>query len=340
MNLPPELIQHILSFAPHETLRVCRLTGRSLHSLTTPLLFTSTRLEASSKSTDYINIAMSPHLHSCVRTIRITAIAPRRTLSRGEGRRLWTQFIHDLHYLSLFSNLQSLQLTFENHCITPLRRPRNVNIAPEEDPEFRYWILWTVFSCLDRSWTLAASKNIFRRVLNLSPVTQLILLTNYRTIDVEPFIEECFAIPYDPSGLKGSEPIRIQNLEIENLSSQSEPRLISSDLFKRVMSSVINLRLYLVHEMRRHPLQNMLQPKDRPLTTQPDSSHQFLRDSWLAAYITKRLRSLELSDSCSICEVDFGGMDLGDGFSQLQTLSSEQCTKFNKAIFSVLRDGI
>ncbi|KAI0164659.1 hypothetical protein GGR57DRAFT_497534 [Xylariaceae sp. FL1272] len=337
MDLPPELIEHILSFVPPETLRVCRLASRSLHSLTTPLLFISTRLAASRKSTDYIAIARSPHLCSCVRTIKITAIAPRRTLSRDNGRRLWTQFIHDLHCLSLFSHLQSLKITFKSHCLTPLRRSRNSSTAAEEDPEFRYWILWTIFSCLDRSWTLAAAKDIFRHFLNLRPATQLISAADGNLIDVEPFIEECFAIPSDPEDFKSSEPIRIQNLAIENLSSHSEPRLVSSDLFKRVMSSVINLRLHLIHEMRRHPLHNMTPLKDRSSTTQPDSSHQSLRDSWLAADITKRLKILELSDSCHICEVDFSRIDLGDRFSQLQNCSPERCTEFQKAIFNVSR---
>ncbi|KAI1317773.1 hypothetical protein F5Y16DRAFT_392532 [Xylariaceae sp. FL0255] len=234
---------------------------------------------------------------------------------------MWAQFVQAVHFIRLFANLKSVEISFRRHCcVTPQSRSPMSDVANDMDPEFHYWLLWTVFSCLDNSWSLAESRHVFQQILSLKPPNQLGIHPWGEPIDTEPFIKDLFArIAFDAAKIQQPKPITIKQLWIHNLSDHHDNRLASTETMKRVMSSVVDLKLHLNHpDHVKHPRVDWKSKLD--VVTY--SCVPALRQTWITADTAKHLKFLEISSSCSRqqnCEPKLNVIHDGAGFLDLQS---------------------
>ncbi|KAI5925445.1 hypothetical protein F4810DRAFT_658644 [Camillea tinctor] len=277
-NLPVEIYTHILSFAPPDTLRSCRLVNKILHSIATPVVFRHIRLEATGDSSQFINIAKSETLRPHVREISIDIWVELQIRYFADvPSEPPASFFRALPFLRVFSNLKTLNLKFNERC----GKERDAgNDTYVEDYDFRYWVMWTVFSSLTGDWEAVFSQSIYEEI-------DAVLYDDGDQINGEEFFS---SLQEEIENWPQLAPIELETLTIGNLADYNDPRLTGSEIFKRVLRapSLTGLKLYVVFEQSEQPTREYIQllRKYRFMNS--------LSNTWLAPEVAKKLRVLSL----------------------------------------------
>lgn len=153
ITLADDILIHVFSLLPQNTILHCRLLSRTTGDLATSLAFRHVRLEFFRDSSPFICISQSPTLRSLVREITIDLWkGPPATSDRsrlGEGVQmliLVTKAFLALPSLRLYSALQTLNIKFKR-------------FGDDDDVSPRCRILNTILRCTMGTWTQNLHEN-------------------------------------------------------------------------------------------------------------------------------------------------------------------------------------
>ncbi|KAI0599780.1 hypothetical protein F4775DRAFT_549818 [Biscogniauxia sp. FL1348] len=277
-TLPAVIYKCILSFTSPDTQRSCRLVSKTLCSIATPIVFHHICLEAAGDASQFINIAKSETLRSHVREISInTWVGPQFQYLANEPFEPPAIFFRAIPFLGVFSSLKKLNLKFSEHC----GKHRDIwDDTYEEDYDFRYWVMWTVFSSLTGEWDAVTSQDIYEDM-------DAALYESGEQVDGEDFFE---SLGKEMEAWPQLSPIKLEALTIGNLADYNDIRLTSSELFKKVLHapSLTELYLYVVFE------ENKRAPEKYTRLTEKYHFMDSLGSTWLAPEVAKKLRILSL----------------------------------------------
>ncbi|KAI1402009.1 hypothetical protein F4819DRAFT_305431 [Hypoxylon fuscum] len=275
---PPEIFNCVFSLAAHQTLLNCRLLNKQLSSLATSHAFRHIYLEAAGDVSHFVKISQTPHLRSQVREVSIDTLVESFQYHRNETPKFPLGFFLALSDLRLFSELKKLNLIFNEYCGNEEEHYTLYSI--EENYDFRYWVLWTAFSCLTGEWTAQSSSDLYEEL-------DITFYENEESIGQEVFLGRLNS--GDTNDLSGrASVIALETLTIRNLAGYDDTRLTSSDLFKKVLSTVTDLKLYIVFETYDSS------PENEMYFPEPYGFMESLDKTWLAPEIARNLRVLSL----------------------------------------------
>ncbi|KAI1411951.1 hypothetical protein F5Y13DRAFT_200271 [Hypoxylon sp. FL1857] len=307
--LPPETFHQILSLVRQDTLLKCRLVNKYLNSLAIPRAFGHIWLEAAGDVSRFVKISQTPYLCSQVREVNIaTTIRPSWESRRDAIYRLSPDFFLALPRLRFFSRLVRLNLIFNEYC--GKGHEDYLGYSIEENFDFRYWVMWTAFSCLTGEWTAQKSFELYKEL-------DVTLYEGGKIFDAEMFLHRLTSeVAEDIS--ERTNTIQLEALTIRNLAAYEETRLTSSNILKKVLSTVTELKIYVVVEGHERYLQNDI------YLPEPYLFMESLIKTWLAPEVAKNLRVLSLFCEAPwgwVPRMDFRDVNPGTGFPKLEVLA-------------------
>ncbi|KAM0344786.1 hypothetical protein ACHAPU_007161 [Fusarium lateritium] len=294
ITFPSELWDVICSFLPKPSLRRLRLVCHRLNSIALPWTFRDLHFEGFGNSPErFVEIAKSPQLRNLVRELTVdTSVELDFRYNCNEGYPFPTEFLDALPYIGCFKHLEALHLRFNHYCGDEDR----TGVSIEETWDFRYRVLDTVCHCIAGMWTVERQMAIEEEVDD-SP-------WDYeRTYPGDEFDDS-------------DQVIQLKELTIANLADFHDPRLASSEAFKKVMSlpSLKDLKIFVTSQ------------KDEDFdnsTVYYEEKYEFfehLPGTWLAPSISNNLTVLSLYSEEFwgwFPKMDFRGME----FPQLEVLA-------------------
>ncbi|OTA98545.1 hypothetical protein M426DRAFT_325886 [Hypoxylon sp. CI-4A] len=286
-HFPPEIFNEIFSVATPDTVRTCRLLNRHLSQLATSHAFRHVRIEAAGEVSKFVNISQAPHLRCHTRELSIsTLVGPPFEYHVNNTCKFPLDFFLALPNLRLFSGLTRLHLGFNEYCGNNEAR---TFLDVEENNDFRYYVLWTVFACLTGEWTAESSSDL------------------YEDLDFNIYEEDNHEESEDDEGSEGmvspetllerltleavdarTDVITLEALAIQNLAGYDDTRLTSSDLFRKVLSTITDLKLHVVFEKEDEC------PEDEIYLPERFAFMESLHKTWLAPKVAQNLRVLSL----------------------------------------------
>ncbi|KAF7554884.1 hypothetical protein G7Z17_g2602 [Cylindrodendrum hubeiense] len=226
-SLPIEIVTYILSLLPQFALLPLRCANRQLSFIATTFAFRSVRLQAhGSSSAHFISIAKSEKLSPLVREVTCdTWIGPNFEYRAHGDYLILPGFLTALPFLASLRNVKALHLRFHRDC----SRLDSYDEA-EELPDIRFRILDTIFQSLAGTWSAQRQQEIDQS-LQMCPT-----LYDYKATT--------FPAPEIAS------PIALTTLTVSNLADFDDPRVKTSDAFKKVLSStsLTDLKLFITSE--------------------------------------------------------------------------------------------
>lgn len=115
-DFPDDVLRHVFSFLPQETLVQCRLLSRSVEPLASALAFSSIRLEHACDVDPFLNVTRSKRLRPCVRELTIDLSQGVHEARNGAAYSVRLQRHHQallaLPLVRLLSGLRKLNLRF------------------------------------------------------------------------------------------------------------------------------------------------------------------------------------------------------------------------------------
>ncbi|KAI8662238.1 hypothetical protein LRP88_03676 [Fusarium phalaenopsidis] len=221
--LPPELLNHVLSFLPQETLLQTRLVNRHLNSLATRSAFRRIRLVAHGDSSKRLRALADSQLRVHVQDVTVdTWLGPDFEYRMNDAWELPDDFINCFPLLSCFRSLDSLHLRFHEDC---------AELGDGDADEYnddRLDILVKIFQSLAGSWSREKERMA-------KAGEDLLSFEWYDDMKLLPTVN--------------GPPIQLSNLTIRNLGDHHEPELTSSETFKLAVGSALgDLRLHITTE--------------------------------------------------------------------------------------------
>lgn len=288
-NFPDDLLRHVFSYLPQETLAQCRYVSRSVEPLARAPLFRYVCLEVGCDVDVFINIATSERLRPSVR--ELTVDLSQRTQARDgseyraqvEQRR---QVIIAVPLVRLFSGLRTLNLRFAEL----QRRARDTTPQDLIPATFSSIYTDTVLQCISGCWTKESQDQWERGWHRWSRPREEAL----RNLMLEPGDPD-LPKESEPSGTMQPFPdtaINLSILTISNLSEQDSEYLMSSATMRRFFEtqSLSTLQLLTTSGTHAHSTfsddASVLQNKYKFMQTLPST--------WLSPPIADRLRTLSL----------------------------------------------
>ncbi|CAJ2511996.1 Uu.00g076210.m01.CDS01 [Anthostomella pinea] len=232
----------------------------------------------------------SEHLRRHIRDICIdTRVGPGFEYQRNEAFKPPAAFFRALPCLRLFSGLQELHLKFTEYCGNEEKAYTSISIEEDYNFQYRYWVLWTVFSCLAGEWNVAQSQDIYDDM-------DAAVCENDELVDGEDFFED-LAKDAASSNEQSTGPIALKALSICNLADYDDVRFTSSDLFKKVLESptLTELKVYVVFQT------DEMDPWHKIYLPEKYDFMESLCKTWLAPAVAKKLTVLSL-----FCEEPWG----------------------------------
>ncbi|KAF5660095.1 hypothetical protein FHETE_9066 [Fusarium heterosporum] len=294
ITFPSELWDVICSVLPKPSLSRLRLVCRGLNSIALPWTFRELRFEGFGNSTkNFVEIAKSPQLRHLVRELTVdTSVELDFEYNCNEDYQFPTEFLDALPYINCFKHLDALHLRFNHFCGDEDR----TGISIEETWDFRYRVLDTVCHCIAGMWTVERQMEI-EDAVDDSP-------RDYKRTYPEDEFDDSDQV------------IQLKELTITNLADFHDPRLASSEAFKRVVSlaSLRDLKI-LITSQKDEDLDNS--------TVYYEEKYKFFKHlprTWLNTNISNNLTTLSLYSEEFwgwFPKMDFRSMD----FPNLQVLA-------------------
>ncbi|KAI1440811.1 hypothetical protein F5Y02DRAFT_401683 [Annulohypoxylon stygium] len=319
LPFPNEIFDQIFSLTTFDALLNCRLANKNLCSLATPWVFRQAYLEAAGDMSRFVNISRTPRLRSCICEVTIdTHIWPLVKYGRNETFKFPFEFFVALPNLRLFSGLKKLNLNFVEAC----GGYHDEFKTTEENYDFRYYVMWNVFSCLTGDWTAQFSFMLY------DELEVPVVYEGDEEVDPDKVREEINSAAAEIAQIAEGLPsaIELETLTICNLAAYDETRLTRSDLFKQVLSSVTDLRLCFLFEEHESIKHSALWFEEQYDFTES------LHKTWLARDVAKNLHTLYLHSSTHsfiywgwFPRMDFRDVNRGpgpeSGFPKLEVLA-------------------
>ncbi|KAH8668575.1 hypothetical protein BX600DRAFT_259447 [Xylariales sp. PMI_506] len=285
MVFPAEVYRHIFDhlLSETQTLASCRLVNKFAGSIATAVAFRHVRLRAACNLPNFVEVAKSEALRPQVREITIdTWIGPDFTYGANSEFHPPRLFFQALPLLRLFTDLKVLNLRFNQRCGNDNADGYDGPVI-DENYDFRYVVLDTVFQCLAGTWSSKRQHRLEDELINFSShdddeqdEVEDMKLTSWNSHDSETKTDD--------------EVIQLHTFTVSNLADFDDERLTSSDAFRKVirLPSLKNLKLLVATENDHAAISNEIRPPEK---------HVFFKSlprTWLSPSISERLRVLSL----------------------------------------------
>lgn len=335
-DFPDDVLRHIFSYLPQETLVQCRFLSRSVEPLARALAFRSVRLERAGNIDPFLNVAKSERLRPFVRELTVDFSQGKIPTSDAAeyGARLaqHRRTLLALPLVRLFSGLRTLNLRLnrgKGHDGWAGRwRVDNGGVVTDIDVRFLPLLFTTLYTetilrCISGNWTKEAQDLWERRWRSWS----------------EPRAEALISLSLDPSFQSVPElfdtvqsfpdkAINLSTLTISNLPEKNSEYLMSSAAMTHFLETQSLSKLQLL----------TTSDKDDDAPIRNFSLHdryeffEKLPSTWLSPRIADRLRTLSLfaRDYWGWCpKMDFRLLSQGrNGTGGLSNLRSLALGKF------------
>lgn len=296
-DIPDDVLRHIFSFLPQETLVQCRFLSREIEPLARALAFRSVRLERGCDVDPFLNVARSERLRPLVRELTLDFSQGKLPTSDAAeyGARL-EQHRRALLALPLvrhFSGLRTLNLRYSRHTkghdgYSRLGRVDYDGVV--EDQRFSPILFTTIYTetvlrCISGSWTKEAQGLWERRWYRWSEprAEALANLSLATSLQSEPeFFDTVQSFP--------EKAINLAILTISNLSEKDSEYLMSSAAMTRFLATQSLSKLQLLTNSEKWDGDSRI-----PFTIH--NRYEFfenLPSTWLSPPIADRLRTLSL----------------------------------------------
>jgi hypothetical protein len=248
------------------------------------------RLEAAYDVSSFIHVAESDSLRPLVREITIDPwVGPDLNYHANESIFPPQGFMRALPSLRLFTGLKTLNLRFNEWCANEEAPHYDGVISIEENSDFRYFVLDTVFSCLAGTWAAGIHALQEGRLVSYGlEDSQESRLVSYGLDEMAAVEDETEDYASGPSGTGA---IELNALTISNLADYDDQRLTSSDTFKRVISSKHLTELKLLVTMAQDESST---PEEGLALAEKYEFFETLPRTWLSPPIAQNLRVLSL----------------------------------------------
>ncbi|KAK2603161.1 hypothetical protein N8I77_009639 [Diaporthe amygdali] len=331
-SLPDDVLSHIFSFLPHETLIQCRFLNRSVEPLASALAFRHVHLETGLDVNSFLNIAGSERLRPLVRELTLslsrTAAPPNNGLEHGVRIQRYLRTIRVLPLVRLLVGLRTLNVRFSRakSYTGDHGRWMSDDIALLTDQQGQTPIcittiyMETILKCLSGSWT-RESQALWEHGWDKWFAPRAERLQSYLSLEISTQAnpESSSTTQHFPDT-----GINLSSLTVSNLSEKDAEYLMSSATLKRFLETQSLSKMQLLTNSGKH---------DRGYD--PGSllwnRYRFFEDlpsTWLSPSISDRLRTLSLysHDYWGWCpKVDFRVLSQGPngtgGLCNLRTLA-------------------
>lgn len=291
-NFPDDVLRHVFSYLPQETLAQCRFLSRAVEPLARAFVFRQTRLEVDSDVELFLNIVRSERLRPYVRELTVDLSQEKRPVSDSidygaqvEQRR---QALMAVPLVRLFSGLRTLNLRFseaQNH---------GEDTTPQDSvpPTFSTVYTEKILQCISGCWTKESQDQWVRgwhtwSRSRVEALRNLMILLEPGDPDLLKESEQFGAIQQFPDSA-----INLSTLTISNLSEQDSEYLTSSATMRHFLETQSLSTLQLLTTSGAHASDTF--NSEGPIL---QNRYRFLRNlpsTWLSPPIANRLRTLSL----------------------------------------------
>lgn len=290
-TFPDDILRHIFSSLPQNTVLNCRLLNRASGYLATSVAFRHVRLEILCDPLPFVRISQSPQLRRMVREITIDAgpgLVPDE--SRAEVVLRNTKFLLALPRLNLFSALQTVNVKFTPFSSRGLRTNEQDPMTDVEEPSqhqsLQARVLSTIIKCMTGQWMQERHNAWQKYWLEWFRTRAPLHIYSGASSTGSGSQLTDLQLPFTPSGSLSF----LSSLTIANLSDSLEHSLYKSLEFQSLLSSQPMLSLKLLVATERRPFSP---PEHIFLPAKYDFFEQ-LPTTWLAPAFVSNLRVLSL----------------------------------------------
>ncbi|KAG8160929.1 hypothetical protein KVR01_009193 [Diaporthe batatas] len=292
-SFPDDVLRHVFSFLPLETLAQCRLLSRSAEPLARAFLFRHVRLEMGCDVKLFLNIAKTERLRPFVREITVDLSQERpdsdgAEYARGIQIQSCRQTLRAIPLVRLFSGLKTLNLRFSG----PDVYSNGTETEEVSPPTFPSTFTENILQCISGCWT-KESQDQWVRDLHRWPITRdeapgnLMVVSEPGDSGLLEELEHFGAVQPSPGPA-----INLSTLTISNLSEQDSDYLASSSAMRSFFETQSLSTLQLLTTSGPHADDNS--PSHGKVLHNRYKFFQSVPSTWLSPSVADRLRTLSL----------------------------------------------